>query len=629
HTFGNTWEYKDATGHAHVCEYCGVHDTVVGHTPNVDAATEDTAKYCTFCGYVIEQQLNHVHSEGTEWKYDSEYHWHDCVGNDGQVYSKAEHTYDNACDTTCNVCNATRTITHDYTKLEKNDTEHWYVCSVCGSEKANSRTGHSGGTKDCQHKAECATCGQTYGDFGDHAYDTTVWVSVGDLNHAHKCKHCDAYTDETEHFSLDEATYTEDKLCDACGHKMADALGFELNNVVYKILTNEEGNYTVEVYGNTLTEATDVTIPATVISEGIEYLVVSIGENAFRNNGYITGVYISEGVISIAKSAFESCSELKYANLPESIETLGIGVFCNCAQLSYVNIPSNVKVIEEWTFNGCHVLEGITIPDGVTHIGYRAFYNCFTLTDITVPYSVEAIGNYAFYGCTGLEQMTIHAQKATIGNNSIPTEVGTVYCDGAESTVAEYCARNGVTYYTHEGEHVDKNTDHACDYGCSITIGVCEDSDLDHECDYGCTKTFGGHADGNDGDHFCDYGCQEVADSGCYDSGPVDGSCDECGAPIEHDHTGGNATCTEKAVCMICGQSYGEFAEHTFGNTWEYKDATGHAHVCTVKGCNEHDEIKAHTPNIPAATEESAQYCTACQYQMAAQLNHTHSPATE
>ena len=178
------------------------------------------------------------------------------------------------------------------------------------------------------------------------------------------------------------------------------------------------------------------------------------------------------------------------------------------------------------------------------------------------------------------------------------------------------------------GEHADVGKDHNCDYGCNVAIGACEDRNLDHECDYGCSKSFGTHSDGDDNNHLCDYGCGQGADDGCYDT-VVDGKCDECGADMEHTCTGGTATCQNKATCSICQKAYGEYAEHSFGNTWEYKDATGHAHVCTVKGCNEHDEIKSHTPNIPAATEQSAQYCTACQYQMAAQLNHTHSPATE
>ncbi|MBR2293136.1 MAG: InlB B-repeat-containing protein, partial [Clostridia bacterium] len=403
-----SWGYTDENGHANNCIYCDAHTELQEHEPNVDAATEDTAKYCTFCGYVIEQQLNHVHSEGTEWKYDSEYHWHDCVGNDGQEYSKAKHTYDNDCDTDCNVCGATRTITHDYSKLEKNDTEHWYVCSVCGSEKANSRTGHSGGTKDCQHKAECATCGQTYGDFGDHAYDTTVWVSVDNEHHAHKCTLCDAYTDATDHYSADEATCTGEQLCDSCNYKMADALGH---------------SYTKQIES-----------PAYLEAEG---------ENCQSHHTY-----------------YYAC------------------VRCDASSMG------DTDTFFEGTAVGAHKVSAAW----------------------TTEYAEETNAGWHYHACT---------------------------VDG-------------------------------CDYR--------ED---------------------------------------------------------EGDCAGGENTCIALAICSTCQKAYGEYAEHTFGNTWEYKDATGHAHVCTVKCCNEHDEIKAHTPNIPAATEESAQYCTACQYQMAAQLNHTHSPATE
>ena len=43
---------------------------------------------------------------------------------------------------------------------------------------------------------------------------------------------------------------------------------------------------------------------------------------------------------------------------------------------------------------------------------------------------------------------------------------------------------------------------------------------------------------------------------------------------------GGTATCTEKAVCEVCGASYGEFGEHTWGEpvyTWseDGKNCTG------------------------------------------------------
>ncbi len=44
------------------------------------------------------------------------------------------------------------------------------------------------------------------------------------------------------------------------------------------------------------------------------------------------------------------------------------------------------------------------------------------------------------------------------------------------------------------------------------------------------------------------------------------------------EHTGGKATCENRAICKNCGEYYGELAEHSFGSAWDYKDASGHAH---------------------------------------------------
>ena len=58
--------------------------------------------------------------------------------NDGSKEDEkpCTHTYDNACDTECNTCKATRTVTHAYAEtLTKGETTHWYACSVCGDKK--------------------------------------------------------------------------------------------------------------------------------------------------------------------------------------------------------------------------------------------------------------------------------------------------------------------------------------------------------------------------------------------------------------------------------------------------------------------------------------------------------------
>ena len=67
---GHSWsddylkENADAEKHYHVCAECGTKDAGEAHTWNVDAATEETDRHCTVCGYVAEEQIGHVH-EGT------------------------------------------------------------------------------------------------------------------------------------------------------------------------------------------------------------------------------------------------------------------------------------------------------------------------------------------------------------------------------------------------------------------------------------------------------------------------------------------------------------------------------------------------------------------------------------
>ena len=52
HTYETAWGYQTADGHAHECQNCDAHDTVVAHTPGA-AATAATPQTCTVCGYII------------------------------------------------------------------------------------------------------------------------------------------------------------------------------------------------------------------------------------------------------------------------------------------------------------------------------------------------------------------------------------------------------------------------------------------------------------------------------------------------------------------------------------------------------------------------------------------------
>lgn len=60
--------------------------------------------------------------------------------------------------------------------------------------------------------------------------------------------------------------------------------------------------------------------------------------------------------------------------------------------------------------------------------------------------------------------------------------------------------------------------------------------------------------------------------------------CESCGYKTEwENHTGGTATCTAKAVCSVCGESYGELAAHVADSTYRY-NADGHWTACAACG---------------------------------------------
>lgn len=118
-----------------------------------------------------------------------------------------------------------------------------------------------------------------------------------------------------------------------------------------------------------------------------------------------------------------------------------------------------------------------------------------------------------------------------------------------------------------------------------------------HECTCGDKKDVAPHVDAN-----------------------KDHNCDVCGKKMS-DHTGGTATCKDKATCTICGQKYGDLAAHNYKTEWS-KDKNKHWHECSV--CGDKKDVAAHTPGAPA-TETTPQTCTICGYVIKAALGHTHN----
>ena len=98
----------------------------------------------------------------------------------------------------------------------------------------------------------------------------------------------------------------------------------------------------------------DIVVPEKVkASDGVEYPVTALGDNAF--NG---------------------CSGLKSITIPSSVTSLGDDCFQSCSGLTSLTIPSSVTSLGEFCFSYCHSLTSITIPSSVTSLGKYCFTNC-------------------------------------------------------------------------------------------------------------------------------------------------------------------------------------------------------------------------------------------------------------
>ena len=114
HTFGE-W-VSDANNHWKECS-CGEKAEVAAHTPGAEA-TETTPQTCTVCNHVLKEAAGHTHNYGTEWKSNSEKHWHECPC--GGKLDEAAHTFDNG-------------VVKEEATTEKEGTKV-YTCE-CGYEK--------------------------------------------------------------------------------------------------------------------------------------------------------------------------------------------------------------------------------------------------------------------------------------------------------------------------------------------------------------------------------------------------------------------------------------------------------------------------------------------------------------
>ena len=176
----------------------------------------------------------HTHTYGA-WSNDDADHWHECTDaactdKAGSVKDKAGHVYDDAADTTCNVCGYVRTVTppapvhtHTYGAWSNDDTDHWQECTDAScTDKAGSIKDKAGHIYDDDADTTCNVCGYVRTVTPPapvHTHTYGAW-SNDDTDHWHECTDASctdkagSVKDKAGHVYDDDA----DTICNVCGY---------------------------------------------------------------------------------------------------------------------------------------------------------------------------------------------------------------------------------------------------------------------------------------------------------------------------------------------------------------------------------------------------------------------------
>ena len=154
------------------------------------------------------------------------------------------------------------------------------------------------------------------------------------------------------------------------------------------------------------------------------------------------------------------------------------------------------------------------------------------------------------------------ADEATFFSGNVLDHDWGAWTSNEDGTHTRTCTVDGCSAGTQTENCIDANKDHKCDI-CDYIISECADDNKDHKCDY-------------------------------------------CGKKLT-EHTGGKATCKDKAKCEVCGAEYGELdaKNHTNLKHFPAKAATktteGNIEYWYCEGCGKYFSDKDGTKEIKKA----------------------------
>ncbi|MBQ7778871.1 MAG: leucine-rich repeat domain-containing protein [Clostridia bacterium] len=229
HAYGDDYEHDDVS-HWIECGSCGEKKDQDFHRLGDDLI-------CDVCGY----ETTAEHDWDPVYRFDDQKHWLVCL-DCGIITGEQAHQFTNDCDTDCSICDYTRTTEHEWNASYSNDsTAHWIECGECGEKK--DRGDH---VYDHSCDTDCNICGKTRNI--THEWGTEYSKDSG--GHWRVCTVCGEEETKTAHIG-GSATCTEAPICTTCKSAYGSANGHDYSGEMlyddthhYKLCENGCGTET-------------------------------------------------------------------------------------------------------------------------------------------------------------------------------------------------------------------------------------------------------------------------------------------------------------------------------------------------------------------------------------------------
>ena len=504
---------------------------------------------------------------------------------------------------TCTECGgSSEPLGHDWGTWTQNSDEKTHT-RICKRDTSHTETENCiGGTATCTQRATCTVCGAEYGDALGHDF-TTSWTH-DDNEHWKQCSRCDKKDDVGPH-TWDNGTITTAPTCTKAGKKTYSCTKCDATKIEPIPATGHswKSDWTSDAthhWHECANENCDVTDnagkkgyaehsggKATCTQNAVcEFCKAEYGEKLPHDftAETVDAKYLKSAATCTEKAVYyKSCAVCGLSSEGTADEATFFsgnaldhdwGAWTqNSDQKTHTRIcKRDTSHTETENCHGgtatCTAKAVCTVCGG--EYGEMAAHS-FTAEKAEAQYlkSAATCTEKAIYykSCAvcGLSSEGTADEATFFSGNALDHDWGAWTQNSDQKTHTRICKRD--TSHTETENCIDANKDHKCDI-CDYIISECADDNKDHKCDY-------------------------------------------CGKKLT-EHTGGKATCKDKAKCEVCGAEYGELdaKNHTdlkhFPATAATKTTEGNIEYWYCEGCGKYYSDKDGTKEIKKADTVTA-----------------------